>query len=301
MKNPCLDEGILQSYYDGELAPERLEYVASHLSSCANCSELARQVLSEIELVVTAFAAEMSLSVPTERLRSQLDEAIAGMNAPPALIPDGAASRVRAWFSSLASVFSLAPQRAIGFASLAIFFVLAAVVGGIVMRQRNAQTNFVAVNMSQKDLSDAETFTFSTTDDPDVDVSPQASVGKRPVVVRRAAVKVSQPNVHAPDSNTVADTAPPKVLPGEKNYLQAIALLTDAIEANGETSLRPTLLADYKQNLAVVDNAITATQRTARTNPKSADAAEMLYAAYQSKLELLSSVAEQSQPFVAHR
>ena len=69
-------------------------------------------------------------------------------------------------------------------------------------------------------------------------------------------------------SEAMAGNLPPKVLPGEKNYLQAITLLTEAIEANGETSLKPTLLADYKMNLAVVDEAITATQRTARTNPK---------------------------------
>ena len=298
MSNPCLDEGILQSYYDGELAPEKLEHVASHVSSCAACSELAREVESEIELASAAFAAEMSLSVPTERLRARLDESIAGMNAPPALLSDGAAPRVRAWFSSLASVFNLSPQRAIGFASLAIFFVLAAVIGGIVMRQRNAQTGLVAVNANQKDLSD---LSFNGKEIPDVDVRLQASVDRKTSVARRVTTRVNQTNVPAPDSNTVADNAPPKVLPGEKNYLQAIALLTDAIEANGETSLKPTLLADYKQNLAVVDNAITVTQRTARTNPKSADAAEMLYTAYQSKLELLSAVAEQSQPLVAHR
>lgn len=292
MKNPCLDEGILQSYYDGELTPERLEHVASHLSSCAACTELASEVLNEIELANTAFAAELSLAVPTERLRARLDEAITGMNAPPALLSDGAASSVRVWFSSLASIFNLAPQRAIGFAGLALFFVLAALVGGIVMRQRNAQTSFVAVNVNQKEMSDLN---FEGKEIPEVNQA-FVPVQKTQFVAHRPMAKAGQPKPPAP-----AETAPPKVLPGEKNYLQAIDRLTDAIEANGETSLRPTLLADYKQNLAVVDNAITATQRTARTNPKSADAAEMLYAAYQSKLELLSAVAEQSQPLVAHR
>jgi hypothetical protein len=298
MKNPCLDDGILQSYYDGELAPERLEYVASHLASCAACTELAREVESEIELATSAFAAEMSLSVPTGRLRARLDEAIAGMKAQPALLSEGSASRVRGWLSSFASVFNLAPQRAIGFASLAVFFVLAAVVGGIVMRQRESNTGFVSANVSQNEPSD---LTFTGVETPVVNVGTPPSVGRRPLDTRREKTKVDRTYVPAPDSNTVARNTLPKALPGEKNYLQAIALLTDAIEANGETSLKPTLLADYKQNLAVVDNAITATQRTARTNPKSADAAEMLYAAYQSKLELLSAVAEQSQPFVAHR
>src|SRR5256885_1863245 len=129
MRNPCLDEGILQSYYDGELSPERLEHVASHLAACAACAEMARNVESEIELATAAFSAELSLPVPTEMLRARIDEAIKGMQPQPAIAAAGAASRVRAWFSTLAASFNLTPSRAIGFASLALFFVLAAIVG----------------------------------------------------------------------------------------------------------------------------------------------------------------------------
>lgn len=294
MRNPCLDEGILQSYYDGELAPEKLEHVASHLAACAACEELARTVESEIELATAAFSAELSLPVPTEMLRARLDEAIKGMQPQPALIANGAATRLRAWFSTLAASFNLTPQRAVGFASLAVFFVLAAVVGGIVMRQRESNAGFVAANLSQKDVSELN---FNGTVAPEI--VPAPAMEKHQVVARRQMAKISQSP--APPMFDKGDEAATKALPGEKDYLQAIAQLTETIEANGESTLKPTLLADYKRNLAVVDNAITVTQRTARTNPNSADAAEMLYAAYQSKLEMLSAVAEQSHPFIAHR
>ncbi|HEY0546036.1 MAG TPA: zf-HC2 domain-containing protein [Pyrinomonadaceae bacterium] len=296
MRNPCLDEGILQSYYDGELAPERLEHVASHLAACAACAEMARTVESEIELATAAFSAELSLPVPTERVRARLDEAIKGMQPQPALISKGAASRVRAWFSTLAASFNLTPQRAVGFASLAVFFVLAAVVGGIMMRQRESGKGFVAANANQRNLSDLN-FNGSLTPE----IAPAQAIEKHRVVVHKQTAKVKQSSVPAPDLNQLAEAAPPRVLPGEKNYLQAIAVLANTIEANGESTLKPTLLSDYKRNLAVVDNAITVTQRTARTNPQSSDAAEMLYSAYQSKLELLSAVAEQSHPFIQHR
>ncbi len=297
MKNPCLDEGILQGYYDSELDAETLEYVVAHLSSCAACTALSREVESEMELANAAFASELSLSVPTMSLRARLDEAIAGLQSQPAeVINDSAATRVRAWFASLAASFNLTPQRAFGFASIALFVVLAAVVGGIMMRQPDAQDNFVAVKAIQDEQGDINFVGPQIPDAPGaVETVEPGTVSKQ-----RPARKVVPASLDS-TQGVVADIAAPQVLPGEKNYLQAISLLTEAIEANGESSLQPTLLADYKRNLAVVDNAITATQRTARTNPNSADAAEMLYSIYQSKLDLLSAVAEQSRPLVAQR
>ena len=87
MSDLCLNEGTLQSYYDGQLAPQECERVASHLASCSSCANAARQVESEMEMTTGAFAAEMALSVPSERLRSRLDGAIAGLNARPLVIP----------------------------------------------------------------------------------------------------------------------------------------------------------------------------------------------------------------------
>jgi hypothetical protein len=297
MRSLCLDEGILQGFYDGELAPEMLEQVASHLASCEACTRAASLVESEMELTTSAFAAEMSLSVPTERLRARLDETLAGLQPQPALASDSAASRVRAWFAQLASSFNLNPQRAIGFASLTIFFVLAAVIGAVMMRQRDAQSGLVAVSVNQDEQRD---WSFNGVEIP-IGIPSQEFAQSSGVSKRKQIPKVNQSSVPVPTNETVASNTPSKVLPGEKNYLQAITELTDVIEASGESSLKPTLLADYKRNLAVVDEAITATQRTARTNPKSADAAEMLFAAYQSKLDLLSAVAEQSRPLIAER
>lgn len=291
MRNLCLDEGTLQSYYDGQLEPKVLEKVNSHLASCSFCTEAARQVESEMELATVAFAVEMSLSVPSDRLRSRLDESIAGLNAQPLLHEEGTRSRLRAWLGSFASTFNLSPQRAIGFASLLVLFVLSAVVGGIVMRQRVSQTGLELVQSNQEEPSDLSFTGISyVTEDRN----------KEQIRKRRSARRSVRPR--APGfANEDQPLAAHRMLPGEKNYLQAISLLTEAIEANGETSLKPTLLADYRLNLEVVNQAITATQRTARTNPTSPDAAEMLFAVYQSKLDLLSAVAEQSRPMIAQR
>lgn len=289
MRDLCLDEGTLHSYYDRQLAADQEERVVSHLATCSRCAGMARQVESDIELATDAFASELSLSVPTERLRTRLDEAIAGLAAQPLLHEENTASRLRSWFASLASTFNLSPQRAFGFASLLIFFVLAAVIGGVVMRQRNSETGDTVVAESMDEESE---LSFGgpgiLRETPPTPVSESNTRKQRPL--RRKS---------APGTDNIAMAH--RVLPGEKNYLQAISLLTEAIEVNGETSLKPTLLTDYKRNLAVVDQAVKASQRTARTNPNSADAAEMLFAVYQSKLDLLSAVAEQSRPMIAQR
>jgi hypothetical protein len=65
--------------------------------------------------------------------------------------------------------------------------------------------------------------------------------------------------------------------------------------------MKPSLRAEYERNLAIVDQAIDSTRRAARRNPNDPDASEFLYSSYQSKLDLLSAVAEQVRPTVATR
>ena len=99
MSDLCLDEGTLQSYCDGQLEPKVLEKVSLHMASCSFCTEAARQVESEMEQATAAFVAELSLSVPSERLRSRLDEAITGLNAQPLLHEERTPSRLHAWLA----------------------------------------------------------------------------------------------------------------------------------------------------------------------------------------------------------
>jgi hypothetical protein len=93
-----------------------------------------------------------------------------------------------------------------------------------------------------------------------------------------------------------ANPAPKEeVLPGEKDYQTAIASLEKTIKLGGDQSLRPALRAEYERNLALLDSAITQTRQVAARNPKDEDAVGFLMAVYQSKVELLSKVADQAQ------
>ena len=75
----CLDEGMLQSYFDGELSSSLMESATSHLASCATCSAAARELEEENALLSEAFALELSEPVPTDRLRRRIDAAVSGI------------------------------------------------------------------------------------------------------------------------------------------------------------------------------------------------------------------------------
>src|SRR6476660_5245980 len=99
----CLDEGMLQSYFDGELPTSLMESATSHLASCASCAAAARELEEENALLSEAFALEFSESVPTERLRRRVDAAVAGLQI---VRPVAQPSAISGFFSSLSNLFS---------------------------------------------------------------------------------------------------------------------------------------------------------------------------------------------------
>jgi len=56
--------------------------------------------------------------------------------------------------------------------------------------------------------------------------------------------------------------------------------------------MRPSLQAEYERNLALVDRAIATTRSAAKRNPNDPDAADFMFSAYQSKVDLLNTIAD---------
>jgi hypothetical protein len=84
-------------------------------------------------------------------------------------------------------------------------------------------------------------------------------------------------------------------VPGEKNYREAIASLEKVVWAEGDSVLNQRARIEYERNIAVLDRAIEETRRVALRNPKDRDAVSFLMSAYQSKVELLTTVTDQAQ------
>ena len=92
--------------------------------------------------------------------------------------------------------------------------------------------------------------------------------------------------------NANQSVAKVKLLPGERSYLKQIASLDTTIKSESARPMRPGLQVEYERNLALVDRAIAATRSAAKSNPNDPDAVEFMFAAYQSKLDLLNQVAD---------
>ena len=290
----CLDEAKLQSYFDGELSLEMMESVTSHLASCATCAAAARELEEESALVMSALAAEFETSVPTELLRERIDAAVLGERL--------AVAEATQKTSGLAGFFSgllnFGTQRTLGYASLAVVLAFAAIFA--VMKLRTAPVENTA-NNSQINNQVAVVPQTPTVVDNNSGAAPQAVAltkagtegakgrsGSEGVRGKFQQVKYTPSVAQKP---APASVAPVKLLPGERSYLQTIAKLDSTIKSN-QKSMRPALQVEYQRNLAVVDRAIAATRSAAKSNPNDPDAADFMFAAYQSKVDLLNTIAD---------
>jgi hypothetical protein len=287
--NKCVEEGILQSYFDDELSLEMMESVGLHLTSCLACKRAARELESESLLLSEALAPELALSVPTERLRHRIDAAIAEkslLNPPrPSLATAGVASvsAARRWVQSVADLFALSPQRAFAYAGLAAV-VLFAITFALV-RFRTAPIKPAEVVANKQSAEPAKTSSPE---------NPPAGINPTPQKVKPAPhfVVANYQRTPRPQSVSTKDSVPVKLLPGERTYLKTIAALDTSIKSDRNKPMRPALQSEYQRNLAMVDRAIAATRNAAKSNPNDPDAAEFMFAAYQTKVDFLNQVAD---------
>ncbi len=298
MTKRCLDEGLLQAYMDGELSQDQAAEAAAHIASCAACADALASLEGENNLFAAAFAPDESISVPTDILRSRIGAAVAQLE-------DARGSnqgRSNGWsfggfLASLSSLFAFTPQTAAAFASLLVL-VAAGVIYFAVIRPHPATD---APRPSQELASNGPTPEAPkavTTETPEVvaPVSTQEREGAGPSIVKAKY----EPRRHARRADELKTTPTPDVkkesaLPGEKDYQTAIASLEKTIKMGGDASLKPSLRVQYERNLAILDNAIAQTRQVAAKNPKDKDAVSFLMSAYQSKVELLTKVADQAQ------
>ena len=284
----CLDEGMLQSYFDGELSSSLMESATSHLASCATCSAAARELEEENALLSEAFALELNEPVPTDNLRRRIDAAVSGIQIVHPVVQQP--SSVSGFFSSLSSLFTFAPQRTFGYAALMVVLAFGAIFGLMKLRSSapvNNSTDYVAG--TGQPTPPVVTTANSTGSSNSVVVPPNVSTRVKSSTTSGNPVRVAY-RPTAPKSS-VAQTAPVKLLPGERAYLQTIAKLDTTIK-EGKNDMRPALQVEYERNLAVVDRAIAATRNAAKKNPGDPDAADFMFAAYQSKVDLLNTIAD---------
>jgi Putative zinc-finger len=282
----CLNEEILQRYFDGELAGERMERAALHLAGCEACTASLNELEAETNILFSALAPEFDTAVPTERLQRRIQAAIAGLEVVGPIPSQAPVSAWRNWLESVSAMFSLSPQRAFAYGGFAAVLLIATILGIVGSRVKTPDTQ--TTSQSAKTIL------------PDIPTplpgNPRADapivVAKNPVQPKTLAAHKG-PKVNrkpSPDSNSDPAVAV-KLLPGERSYLKTIAALDTTIKSGNKT-MRPALQAEYERNLALVDRAIATTRSAAKRNPNDPDAADFMFSAYQSKVDLLNTIAD---------
>lgn len=279
----CLDEAMLQSYFDGELSGEMMERATLHLASCSTCALAAREMEEEIHLLDTALAAEFDASVPTAQLRQRIDAAVLDLR-----VGAASSSREKAGFGAfVSSLLSFGTQRTLGYASLAMVLAFAAIFGLMKFRTTPEPQRAQQQPQQQPQPKTQDEVAAISQSVPSVVKPDSQKTTTRPYRVVKASYKV-------PTTTPVAAAPAPeqiKLLPGERAYLQTIAKLDSTINAN-KKAMRPSLQVEYERNLAVVDRAIAATRSAAKKNPNDPDTTDFMFAAYQSKVDLLNTIAD---------
>jgi hypothetical protein len=246
---------------------------------------MARELEKENSLITAALTAEFAASVPTERLRERIDAAIAGANqSTPSAVRVAALRETRGWFRSLSDLFTFTP-RAFGYAGLMAVLLLA-VIFAVIHRSASGP------------LTTTETGKQVATNNAGNGPAPPVVSAASPEVViptpTLAAPGPSRPRHYAVKPAVTRDTALAnhvKLLPGERTYLQTIADLDSTIKSD-KGNMKPALQAEYERNLAFVDRALAAARTAAKKNPTDPDAAQFMFSAYQSKVDLLNTVAD---------
>jgi anti-sigma factor RsiW len=267
----CLDEGMLQAWLDGELSGESAEKTAAHLMSCMTCAEAMREMQSEAALIATALAPEFDVIVPTERLRTRIESAIAELQPNPVR----AQSTGRSWLQEFIDSFAVSPQRAFSYAAIAAVLIAVVALGVIYLKRSEVSRGVEIANHDQP-------------------VTPGRSPLSTPVPVEtpdRSVIAGGAPKKSLKRHSKREDATAPALIPGEQDYLKTIAAL-DATIKSDVRSMRPATQVEYQHNLAVVNQAIANTRGVAQKNPNDPDTAKFVMSAYQSKVDLLTQVAD---------
>jgi hypothetical protein len=242
----------------------------------------------ENSLLASALAPEFESAVPSERLRQRIDAAIATARIDAAADNMGTAN-VRNWLSSLSDLFTFRPQRALAYASLMV------IIGfGVIMAMMRWQTvpalppTQVAFTPLTPVTNEGTTTTSSSTGS--VSPSEAASTNGTVATVQNNRRPRTKLNVATPSRGSEVAANHVKLLPGERSYLQTIAQLDSTLKSD-KGRMKPEVQAEYQRNLAFVDRTLAVARTAAKTNPNDPDATEFMFSAYQSKVDLLNTVA----------
>lgn len=285
---------MLDDYLENELDRKSSAQVSAHLAACQSCADYYRELKREQEMY---------------------SQYLLGVEATPAL-----------WANVLAGVEEIERKRsssgslrerlikifgvpsfnpALAAASLALFFVFAAVVG--LIKYKSAKNEFneeiISQNNNQIQSSPEETFIHPQSEELKPDEKEQTSGQEAKIFIVKAENKVKKNTPSSKFSTPVKQpsgvrsanssrnlTIEDVVEKTERQYKGAIALLSDDIKRR-RAQLSFDLTPQIEQALADIDKTINETRQAVQAKPNDPVAIQYMTTAYAKKVELLRTIA----------
>jgi len=295
MNGKCIEIGIIQAFLDGETSPELTAWVTDHIAMCDACALQLAEADEETSIVFSALDREFNALVPTQRLWTRINETIAVEK-----------SRLSVWQRLLAAfpLLQLSSPTFAAIAGVVMLVVAFAVVNGL---RNRASDDLVAsapvpsaekIAVPQNGAADpvVETASAPAVQPSTPSTAVQASVKESRIPAERIR-NVVNAEYAAPKRDAVreAHTVEAAYLPGEDSYMRTISDLNQSVNGQKDRVLTPSSRIAYERDMAVVNDSIKRMQTVVRKNPRNQAAKQVLYSAYQDKIDLLNSVAQREE------
>lgn len=296
MKGNCLDIGKIQQFLDGELDSSELMSVSGHFAECTVCSMHLSAAEEEYAFVNVALERELDTLIPTQRLWTRINETLAEEKK---VVPIW-----RRYTLSLFSQLFTSPMPAAAMGVAVIGIVAFSVVIFNSVLEQPLTDNIVAVDRPSRTNgqnapvidSDVQQNVMNTA------VSNEAkTLTSEPVADRTAAVHASHLTTAIQDNRqrARATQAVYRYVPGEESYIAVISDMTNRYKRERDAAFTPSGRVAFERDLAVVDHAIKRVRDAVKKNPNDAAARQMLYSAYQDKIDLLNSAGQKAEMMAA--
>jgi hypothetical protein len=285
--NNCFDTGTIQAFLDGELKPAEASAVSAHIAGCDACAAELAAAEEESAFVFSVLEREVDTLVPTQRLWNKINESIE-------VERHSAPFWKKAW--AFITVSFTNPSIAV---AAVMVLVLGVVVTVFVDREQIVapQSPTVASAPPRADgpstTATAGPSSISPAGTPGQTVAYDTKRSERPVAVNAHYVASRRSDIDRPVADRNVQQA--VYIPGEESYVKTIATLSQSVDGQKDSVLRPSERISYERDMAVVNDAIAKLRKEVRKNPKNESAKQVLYTSYQNKIDLLNSVSQREE------
>ena len=284
MSKDCIEIGNIQAFLDGELSPRETAAVTGHTATCHNCAQLLAEAEEENVLAFSALDRELDTLVPTQRLWTRISDSI-----------ELEKERVSVWNRLYNFIVVILVTSSLG-AAAGVVLVFGLAFAVVTMDRGQGETTNDSAEVPTK-----TEVTFiappvggnidngSTNQNVSLPAKPQpqfASSNHSPDELKRI--------VKRQDSTPRPEYLKYEYLPGEESYIKTIGELERNTVAQN-ASLKAGGQVAYQRDLAVVDDSIKKMKDVVRKNPRNQSARQVLYSAYQDKIDLLNSAAQRDE------